>query len=245
VIAAITAGGRVSGALAAALGTDVKALAQLGNARLIDASIAAARAAGARRIAVVGSDAVRVHCGARVDDVIAESPSGRENLRRALATGERESLLLLTSDLPFVSGEAVARFVARTAGAEIALPLATAADYESAYPNAPPHATTLGNERVVNGSVVFFAAGLAPRVVASAQSFFSARKSPTRMALLLGPALVARFALGRLRIEHVEARARERLGIDARAVRGCAPSLCFDIDTLEDFRYALAHRERG
>jgi hypothetical protein len=50
-----------------------------------------------------------------------------------------------------------------------------------------------------------------------------------------------RFALGRLRIDEIEARARGLLDVDARAVRDAAPSLCFDVDTVEDYRYALAH----
>jgi CTP:molybdopterin cytidylyltransferase MocA len=29
------------------------------------------------------------------------------------------------------------------------------------------------------------------------------------------------------------------LGVRARAVRDCSPALCFDIDTWDDYRYAL------
>ena len=245
-IAAITAGGRVAGDLARAIGTDVKALAPFGDGTLLDRAIRAAREAGARRIAVIGGDAVRAHCATcDVDETIAESSDGRENIRKAIETGATESLLLMTSDMPFVSGAAVGAFLARTAGADVALPLATAEAYEAAYAGAPPHVTTIGTERIANGSVVYFGPGIAPRVLDPAQRLFEARKSLLRMAALLGVPLLARFAFGRLKIEHVEARARALLGIDARAVRNADPSLCFDVDTAEDYRYALAHRSHA
>ncbi|MBD5632921.1 MAG: nucleotidyltransferase family protein [Candidatus Eremiobacteraeota bacterium] len=244
-IAAITAGGRVEGAFAAALGTPVKALAKFGEGALLDAAIRAAREAGVRRIAVIGGEAVGAHCGDRVDEVIPESADGRENIRKAIETGANESLLLMASDMPFISPEAVATFLARVGSADIALPLASAAAYRAAYPGAPAHVTNVGKERVANGSVVYFGPGVAPRALDSAQRLFTARKSLLRMAALLGPVLLARFALGGLRIADVEARAKTLLGTDARAVRDCSPALCFDVDTIEDYRYALAYPQPG
>jgi len=240
VIVTITAGGRVDGALAEAIGTDVKALAATGGRTLLEAAVTAARALSPSRIVVVGGDAVRAACAAGVDEVIPESVRGRENIRRALETGAREALLLLTSDAPFVDGPALQDFVSRSRGADVALPLAEATAYEAAYPGAPAHAVRLGRDRIVNGSAVFFAAGIGPRVLEPAQRLFDARKSLFGMATVLGPALLVRFALGGLRIEHVEARARTLLGITARAVRDAAPALCFDFDTLADYRYAHA-----
>lgn len=74
--AVITAGGRVEGAFARSIGTDVKALAPLGSRRLIDAAIEAARGAGAEAIAVVGGEAVRAHCGDRIERFIDEALEG-------------------------------------------------------------------------------------------------------------------------------------------------------------------------
>jgi CTP:molybdopterin cytidylyltransferase MocA len=241
VIAAITAGGRVSGELGAAIGTEVKALAPIHGGRLVDAAIDAARGSGARRVVVIGGDAVRAYCGGRVDDVIPESANGRENIRAAMETGREEALLLFASDMPFARAEMVDTFLAGTIGADIALPLADGASYERTYPAAPNHVTKIGRERVANGSVVYFAPGVAPRALEAAEALFDARKSLTRMAAILGAPLLMRFAVGRLRIEHVEMRAQTLLGVRARAVRDADPGLCFDIDTVEDYRYAIAY----
>jgi molybdopterin-guanine dinucleotide biosynthesis protein A len=241
VIAAITAGGRVEGELAKAMGTTIKALAPIGTTTPLESAISGARAAGAERVVVIGGDEVRARVGAIVDEVIEESPSGRENIARAIRSSEDRPLLLLASDMPFLSDEAVRAFVARASEYDLALPLADADTYERTYPGAPPHATTIGNERIVNGSIVYFGPGIAPRVLDVSERLFVARKSLLRMAVLLGPALLARFALRRLRIEHVEARATAVFGIRARAVRGSDPGLCFDIDGVDDYRYACEH----
>jgi GTP:adenosylcobinamide-phosphate guanylyltransferase len=243
-IAAITAGGRVGGELARTIGTDVKALARVNGRTLVDVAIAAAKAAGARRIAVIGGAEVREHCAARIDEVIAESADGRENIRKAIETGSSESLLLMTSDLPFISGPDIAAFLERCGGADVALPLASAVEYVARFPGAPPHVTRVGAERIANGSIVYFGPGIAPRVLAAAQRLFDARKSLVRLAAVLGPRLLIRYIAGRLRIVDIEGRAHELLGVEARAVRDASPALCFDVDTLADYRYAIAYSKR-
>lgn len=206
---------------------------------LLDRAIDAARGAGARRIVVIGGAEVRAHCGDRVDEVVAEACDGRENIRRAMASCADEPLLLSSSDMPFVTGEALGEFVRHARAFDLALPLAEADEYERAYPGAPPHVTRMGSERVANGNVVYFGPGVALRALDVSQKFFDARKSLARMALLLGPALVVRFATQTLRIDHVEARGRVLLGLQVRAIRASAPGLCFDIDTRADYRYAV------
>jgi GTP:adenosylcobinamide-phosphate guanylyltransferase len=244
-IAVITAGGRVDGAFAAEIGTGVKALAPVGGRFLIDAAIEAARGAGAQRISIVGGDEIRSHCGARVDEIIAEDVEGRENLRRAMCSAGDVPLLWMTSDMPFVDAAAIGEFLRGAIGADLALPLTGEAAYLAAYPGAPPHVTGLGGERVANGNVVYFAPGVAQRVVPVAQRMFDARKNLLRMAFLLGPALLCRFVFRSLRIEHIEARAARVLGVRARAVRDASPALCFDIDTLQDYRYAAGRGANG
>lgn len=239
-IAVITAGGRVHGAFAEAIGTDVKALAPIGARTLIDAAIDAARATGAERISVVGGEAVQRHCAGRVDEMIPEDSEGRENLRRAIAKADVRPLLLMTSDLPFVEGESLGAFVRCARDADVALPLTSETAYIAAYPGAPAHVTAIGGERIVNGSVAFFGPGVGARVLSPAQRLFDARKSLWGMAFLLGPRLVTRFALGRLKIADIEQRAAQVLGVRAVAVRNSSPALCYDVDTLEDYRYAIS-----
>jgi molybdopterin-guanine dinucleotide biosynthesis protein A len=237
----ITAGGKVDGDFARACGTTVKALAPFGRETMLDRIVGAARAAGAARIAVVGDDEVRAHLGARVEHVIAAAESGTENVARALAAWPGERLLYLTSDIPFATGAAIAAFVAKSAGCGAAMALADDAAYRAAYPGAPEHSVKLGAERFANGSAFVLAPDVAERAVALAQRFFTARKSLVRMAMILGPALIARYAVKRLTVADIEARADRDLGGPCRGIRDASPALCFDVDDVADYRYALRH----
>ncbi len=231
----------MDGAFAALIGSDVKALAPMGARRLIDMAIEAAKTVKVERIVVVGNATVREHCGHDVDDVLPAVAEGRENLRRALLSADGNDLLLLTSDLPFITGDALDDFLARRGDADIAMPLAEADEYEAKFPGAADHATTVGTTRVVNASVFFFSGAVIERVEPVSQQFFEARKSLTRMAALTGPVLLTKYLTGRLHIEDVERRAEQVFGVKARAVRSASPLLCYDVDTIEDYRYAVKY----
>jgi CTP:molybdopterin cytidylyltransferase MocA len=236
----VTSGGRVDGAFAAAIGTPIKALAPLGAGALIDPVLTALRATGIDEIAVVGGPEVAAHLDGSGVRMIDAAESGAANVGRALAAWEGGDLVYATSDLPFVDAGALADFLAASRPHALTMPLANGAAYESAYPGAAAHVTNVGGERVANGSVFFIsAAAIAPlRTVAG--RFFEQRKSALGMARLLGPALLLRFVVRRLRITDVERRARAALGVDAVAIRDAAPALCYDVDTLEDYRFACA-----
>lgn len=238
----ITTGGRVDGPFAQAIGTRVKALAAFAGSTILQRTIAALREAGVERIAVIGGEEVRRACARDVERCIDESEDGAENLRRALrAWNGDEPLLYATSDMPFISANAVRAFLGRTNGDALAMPLTEWSDFQQRFPGAPPFGITLAGEKVVNGGVFFIPRGGASVVEAFATRFFDARKHPLRMALLAGPVLLARFMLKRLSVQYVETQASRRLGIRACAVRGAPPELAYDVDLFEEYRYAVEH----
>ncbi|MGH7729487.1 MAG: NTP transferase domain-containing protein [Vulcanimicrobiaceae bacterium] len=242
-IVVIPAGGRVAGSLAARIGSPFKALASIGGTTLVERAVGAARACGAGEVVVIGGREVRLRIAAQVGRVLDDEEDGAENLRRALALGSQAALLVLASDLPYIDGAALAAFVASAsvAQADLAIPLAEAAAYRSRFPGAPPHATRLRDGAFANGSALYLARGVAPRVETLALDFFRARKSLVRMATLLGPRLLVRFVTRHLAVADIERRAARDYGIRARAIRGASPTLCFDVDGTADYDYALAH----
>ena len=237
--AVITAGGRIDGPFAARAGTEVKALVPLGGGTLIDAALEAARAT-ADAIAVVGGEAVRAHCAGRADRFIDESPSGAENVRRALQAWPGEDLLYLTSDIPFVTAAGVRDFLERSSHFALTMAVAASARYARAFADAPAHEVRLRGERIANGSAFYFRAGSAEAVMTVAGAFFDARKDLRRLAALLGPRLAGRYLTGRLRVADIERRAGAVLGVPVAAIRECDPGLCYDVDNLEDWDDARA-----
>ncbi|HZZ01209.1 MAG TPA: NTP transferase domain-containing protein [Candidatus Baltobacteraceae bacterium] len=241
--AVITAGGRITGEYAREAGTSVKALAKNRGATMLDRAVGALRGAGATRIAVVGGEEVRAACADRVELVVDEAQSGAQNLVRALRAwpDDGDPLIYATSDMPYVDAESVIDFLQRVPSGHVSLPLAEFADFDMRFPGAPPCGITLAGECVVNGDVFYIPGGLAERVGAVAQRFFDARKNPWQMARLVSPRILVRFLFRRLGIAHIEAHAHRVLGVPAMAIRGCRPELAFDADTVDDYRYVVAH----
>jgi hypothetical protein len=239
--AVITAGGRVEGRLAAAIGTPVKALAPFGAGVLLDVVLDAVAAAGIAGIAVVGDPVVgrRLPAGVRL---IPAAPDGATNVGRALDAWPDDDLLFATSDLPFVTAPALRAFLGASAGYGVTMATASAAAYAAAYPGAPPHLTSLAGERISGGSVFFIARAARVPLRAVAGRFFEARKSALAMARLLGAPLLVRYLVRRLRVTDVEQRAQAALGVRAGAVRDADPGLTYDVDTLADYRYACTRR---
>jgi MobA-like NTP transferase domain len=240
--AVITAGGSVDAAFAAEIGTSLKALAPSGTGVLIDAVLNAIEGAGISDVAIVGEPAVTARFSACGALPIGAAADGATNVLRALDAWPDGDLLYATCDLPFITREALVAFLAASAPYDLTLPLASEAAYLAAFPGAPPHVAALGGERVANGSVFFIRHAAREPVRRIAGRFFDARKSLFGMARLLGPALLMRFLVRRLRISHIESHASQVLGVRAAAIREQSPGLCYDIDTLDDYRYACRAR---
>ncbi len=236
--AVITAGGLVDGTFATTIGTNVKALAPFGGGTLLDVVLDACAGAGIDGVAVIAGPQVRAHLAGRDVRVLDAAADGGTNLLRALDAWPGERIAFLTSDLPFASAAGLRDFVDRSAPFALTMALADVDAYAARFPGAPAHAVALGGERVANGNAFVVASEAVAPVRTLATRFFDARKSLPRMALLLGPVLIARYVTKRLSIAHVEAHASRRLGVPVAAVRGCDPGLCYDVDTDEDYAYA-------
>jgi GTP:adenosylcobinamide-phosphate guanylyltransferase len=218
----------------------VKALATFRGTTFVHIAIEALMGAGVTSIAVVGGEEVRRACADRGVRIVDESADGAENLRRALNTWDAQSpLLYLTSDMPFLTADALRSFLERVPAQTLALPLTEYDAFARRFPGAPPFGVTLAGEKVVNGGAFVIPAGAQKAIERFAVRFFDARKSVWRMAQLTGPLLLLQFALRRLSIGRLESEARRLLGTAALAVRGAPPELAYDVDVLAEYRYAI------
>jgi GTP:adenosylcobinamide-phosphate guanylyltransferase len=236
--AVITAGGTLNEAFAQALGTPTKALAPFGGRTLLDVAIDACAQAGIEGIAVVGGGEVRRHLRGSDVRVIDADDEGGTNVLRALEAWPGERFTYLTSDLPFATGTGLSDLIARSEPYALTMGLSALEEFETSFPGAPPQGVALRGERVVNACAFVLAPTAIAPVRGLARRFFDARKSLFALARLLGPALCLRFVTKRLGVADVEAHARRVLGIPVGAVRGADPGLCYDVDTLEEYRYA-------
>jgi CTP:molybdopterin cytidylyltransferase MocA len=236
--AVITAGGLVEGGFADAIGTRVKALARFRSRTLLDVVLDACAGADIEAVAVIGGAEVRTYLVGRDVRVIDAALDGGTNVLRALDAWPGERFAYLTSDMPFASADGLRELIARSANFALTMALAGVDAYAARFPGAGEHSVALGGERVANGNAFVIAPEAVEPVRAFATKLFAARKSLLKLALLLGPSMCVRFATKRLTIADLEAYGRRRLGVAVGALRDCDPGLCYDVDSLDDYRYA-------
>ena len=126
--------------------------------------------------------------------------------------------------------------------AELAVGIVRADAYNHEYPDAPPSEFV----RLSDAGPVTLA-GTFHRPPASGTSdnqalfdrMFQARKAQWRMAGLLGPSLLWGWATKTLTLGALTRRAESLLGGPVQVVVDVPPALAYDIDTADDYTYAL------
>jgi len=247
----LPAGGRVRGRFAAQLGTEVKALIELGGQTLLAATLDTLRATGrVQRSVVIGPKEVAEHRAARgADAVLLEAGSGPGNILRGLEWLQEANsghhphrVLIIGTDLPFLTPQAVTGFLdACPAEADISLPVMRREALQARFPAARRGYVHLrdGGWTMGSASLVSPAALVSNRIYV--EHAFAGRKIMLALAWRLGPAFLLRFAFRQLTVTDIQRRCEQMLACACCAVLDCAPELAFDIDRLRDYRYAVAH----
>jgi len=241
--AVVTAGGEVPKALKTHFPLAAKALIPVCGVTLLEHAVEALLACPQTPppIAVVGppearpalarfgGDAAWVQCGETLLD----------NALRGLAFhGGAGALLLLSPDLPTVTGAALSRFLeAVPAEAEIAAPLITREQFLRRYPGAPNRFLRTTEGEVTMGSAFVVTAEALRKNVPLGNDAYRARKYPWRLGYLVGPNITWQLLTGRLNLEDVERRISRLCDAKARVVRVDAPELAYDIDLPENLDY--------
>jgi len=247
----LPAGGRLSGDFARETATEIKALLRFGEETILARTMAVLKATQrVGRIVIIGPDALKNHDATRLaDTVLPEGESGPANIFRGLewlyeANGKNhaERVLIVTTDLPFLTTESITGLLdACPTDADICVPIITREAIEACfggkmgvYIPLRDGAWTIGNAFLVNPVALL-------KNRAHIESIFAARKSQFQMARLLGPVLIARFLLRRLAVADVVRRCEQILRCRGAAIYNCAPELAFDVDLPEEYRYAVQH----
>ena len=248
--AILPAAGRIKDDFAAEVGTELKALIEIGGRTVLERTIDTLRATGrVGRIVVIGPEEVAAHPGSRsADAVLPEGgDSGPDNiiaglewLRETNGGRDADRVLVVTTDLPFLTPECIAGYLdSCPEGVGICAPLVDSETFEARFPESQTMYVklrdgrwTMGCAFLVDPAAVFANRDLIERC-------FQARKSQFAMAQLLGIGFILRFFAGQLAVADVEERCRGILGCSACAIRDSAPELAFDIDQVEDYRYAV------
>ncbi|MEP0815377.1 MAG: NTP transferase domain-containing protein [bacterium] len=248
-----TCGGRLAPPLASRAPGGVKALLPVGGRSLLEHAIRAASVFSGLQVsgaAVVGPpktasamDAIRISVSPPFEiRFAAEGETVLDNMHAGAAaladmTGDR--LLIISPDLPFVSGDALLRFAAAVPeGADLAMPLVRREDFLDEFPGAPNKFVRLVEGEVTLGSVLYIKGDVLRKNTALFQDAHNARKNPAKIAGMLGAMFVMKLLAGRLSLSEIERRIGQLTDAKVSAVFPSAAALAYDVDDEANLRYA-------
>lgn len=247
----LPAGGRIPGPLVEEAGTDVKALLRIGRKTVLERTLQAVCATGrAGRVVVVGPPEVAPYADGLADVVLPETGSGSENILQGLrwlsAANGREHALIVTTDLPFLTPDALNAFLdACPRHLDLCVPVITREAFEARFSRAATRYARLRDGEWLIGCAVRVRPAALMGQDSLATRVFAARRSRIRMARMLGLSFLVRFLTKRLTLEQIQSKALEILGCTGSAIRVCPPELAFDIDYPEDYQQAVARWRSG
>ena len=227
-----------------------RALLQLNGRYVLEYLLAAVQATPSIAAAAIVAPAEALdHLAALPASLVAAGETIVENMRSgaaALADHHVTHLLFITGDIPLITPEGLASYLADSlhSGAHLTYPIIPQADCERRFPGARRTYVRLREGAFTGGNAIFSTANLLDDQHALIQRLYAGRKNPIALAKILGPGAVARLLTGTLTMPYLEQVATRILAAPARAIISRYPEIGFDVDKLDDLaavETALAH----
>lgn len=197
------------------------------------------------KIALVGSESeLQEPFSEKVDLIIESEGTMIENILVGVRhLGYCNHLLICTSDIPFITSEAIDDFIERSreTQADFCYPIVEKSISYKEFPDMQRTYVKM-KEGVFTGGNIFY---INPNIVEGcfdfADKLLNVRKSPLKMARILSINFLIHLILGNLSIEKAEKRFSEIMGIEARAIISNYPEIGNDVDKPDDILAATAH----
>ena len=230
--------------VADAEGVPHKVLAQVEGATLLERVVRAARAFGAREVAVSANHPAVEDEARRLGTTLLPTASGPSESVAAAFARYGAPLLVTTADHALLEAGWLRALVAGTpAGADVALMMARRELVDEAAPGSPRTWLTLADGQWSGCNLFLMASPAAARAAAAWREVETERKRPWRLARRLGVRTLVDYALGRLTMSAAIARLGRRIGVEAALVPAPDGRAAIDVDKPEDL--ALARRLAG
>jgi hypothetical protein len=247
----LPAGGRIAGEFAREAGAAIKALIRLNGETLLARTITSLRETGPRAAHRGRGHGRRPGPASRRRDagaaLLPEGETGPDNIFRALKhlRGDKgddpnRPVLIVTTDLPFVTAPALTGFLDRCpSDADLCIPRDRAGRVRNALSRSENEFVRLADGQWTIGLRVPRAARCAGKKPDAAGPRVCRAQVTIGDGAAARRAFIARFAFRQLSVVHIEQRCSQILGVRGVAVHGCAPELAFDIDQESEHRYAV------
>lgn len=237
--AVVLAGGKAKPDIIALTGVDNRALVPIGGRTMLECVLEALESSDSvSDITVIGD----LPSSPRYRSV-ADQGGFVDNLFAGIqAAGKAESVLVTTVDVPFITGAVVDDFVmnSRQLGADIVYPVVPVELCYAKYPGVKRTAIGLKEGKFTGGNMMLMRPDFLLSHRDRIASAYAARKTPLKLAMMLGLGTVGRLALSiagirsALNLPVLQGAAGRLLGGTARAYISPYPEIATDIDRPSD-----------
>ncbi|HHY38497.1 MAG TPA: NTP transferase domain-containing protein [Clostridia bacterium] len=247
--AVVLAGRKNDGALKEASAEEWEAEIDIGGRPMVSYVIRALRECEkVKEIAVVGPKSLREEAQSGGARLIEPAPGMLENLKngvKALPHGHKT--LIVTSDVPLITGEVVSRFLLAcdAKDADFYYAVIPKNRVDEKYPGARRTWVKLRDGLFTGGNFLLITPGIVDSLSRQIDLLFRYRKNPAMLGRLLGFGFMLRFILGLIRIRDVEERVAKLCNIGTFAVVCDDPEIGVDVDKPEDLRLVRSILEKG
>lgn len=165
-----------------------------------------------------------------------------ENIRIGLEYYHNSSkILLLTSDIPLITGEIIDRFINKCEqyDAHFFYPIISKEAIIKKYPKTKRSYAVLKEGTFCGGNMAIFTKSLFDRNKNLLNELYQKRKDIIKYASLLGIKILIKYLLKTLTIQEVEERASQIAGYKVKGIIIDDPEVMIDLDKLSDYELIL------
>jgi CTP:molybdopterin cytidylyltransferase MocA len=206
-------------------------------------------AVGDIRVVTQASAAAQVPAVAQLCDAVIEQ--GPDLVGSVLAgfrgLPDDERVMIVATDMPLLTSEAVDRFAALAAHApcDVGYGFVERQLHDRSYPNVRHTWVRLREGTFCGAGMSLIRAGKTGQIEAVLRNFTAARKSPAKLASLFSPVLVLKVLTGQLSVAELERRASELTGVVCRGIMCPDAEVAVNVDRVQDLRTVEAMLRRN
>lgn len=239
--ALILAGTKEKGPLEIAEKVDNKALIMIHGKPMIEYIVDALNhSENINKISVVGpKNELLPYIGKKVEEILNAGNSILENMERGLNFfNSVDNLLILTSDIPLITAEAIDEFlrICTKRKACIGYPIITKENIIKKYPETERTYVKMKEGVFCGGNIIFFKPKVFFQNKELIQEIFNNRKDNWKNAKKLGIKFILKFLFKTLTIEEAEKRVTDIFGYNSVAIMVSHPEIMIDLDKFSDLK---------
>jgi len=247
--ALILAGMKKKGPLEIAENVDNKALIMLDSRPMIEYIVDAVNdSENIDRILVVGpKNELNPYIGKKVEEILNPGNSILENMEIGINFfNSADNLLLLTSDIPLITPEAINEFleICTKRKAHIGYPIITKENIVKKYPETERTYIKMKEGIFCGGNIVFFKPDVFFQRKELIKELFDNRKAIWKYVKILGLKFIFKFIFKTLTLEEIEKRITDIIGYNSVAVMVSYPEIMIDLDKPSDLKLIRKCLER-